>query len=331
MAPGDTAIPNSVAVIGAGLAGLAAARELHVAGRAVTVFDKGRGVGGRLSVRRSAGHAFDHGAQYFTVRSQRFGEQVEAWRAAGDVAEWTGRIVACEAGTWRDSAAKTRYVGVPGMNQLAKSLAASVDISCQMRVTQLVATSGGWRLLAEGDVELGSFAGVVVALPAPQAAELLPVETPLREAVAACGMTPCWAVLLGFDEPVPADFAGAFVNGGPLAWIARNNAKPGRGPAESWVLHATPEWSAARVEAAPADVTAALRTAFSELLAGVPEPTHSDAHRWRYAQPPAPLEAGCLVDLPRRLVVCGDWCEGARVEGAYLSGVAAADVAVSWT
>ena len=57
-----------VAVIGAGMAGLAAARTLAAAGHAVQVFDKGRGIGGRLSTRRTDYGAFDHGAQYATVR-----------------------------------------------------------------------------------------------------------------------------------------------------------------------------------------------------------------------------------------------------------------------
>ena len=43
----------AVAVIGAGLAGAACARGLQAAGVQVTVFDKSRGVGGRLATRRA--------------------------------------------------------------------------------------------------------------------------------------------------------------------------------------------------------------------------------------------------------------------------------------
>ena len=83
-----------VAVVGAGIAGLAAARALRAAGHSVIVFDKGRGPGGRASSRRAEPFAFDHGAQYFTVRDPRFQTVVDALRDRGVVAPWTGRIVA---------------------------------------------------------------------------------------------------------------------------------------------------------------------------------------------------------------------------------------------
>ena len=82
-----------VAVIGAGLAGLHAARRLHDAGAEVRVFDKARGSGGRMSTRRTDFGAFDHGAQYFTARDPRFRAQVEKWVASGAAAPWPGKVV----------------------------------------------------------------------------------------------------------------------------------------------------------------------------------------------------------------------------------------------
>ena len=62
----DASVP-AVAVIGAGISGLFAARTLADRGLNVKVFDKGRGLGGRMSTRRVDGKScFDHGAQYFT-------------------------------------------------------------------------------------------------------------------------------------------------------------------------------------------------------------------------------------------------------------------------
>jgi len=92
-----------VAVIGAGIAGLTAARTLREQGYDVLVVDKARSVGGRTAVRRHHPFEFDHGAQYFTVRDERFARQVRAWQAAGLVAIWSGRIGSLERGTWRDS------------------------------------------------------------------------------------------------------------------------------------------------------------------------------------------------------------------------------------
>jgi predicted NAD/FAD-dependent oxidoreductase len=61
-------------------------------------------------------------------------------------------------------------------------------------------------------------------------------------------------------------------------------------------------------------------------VTGLPavNPSHIDARRWRYALPPEPLEDRCLFDPATGLGACGDWCSGQRVEGAFLSGAAAA-------
>jgi predicted NAD/FAD-dependent oxidoreductase len=131
--------------------------------------------------------------------------------------------------------------------------------------------------------------------------------------------------MLGFDRPLATAFDGAFVHDSPLSWIARNNSKPGRGPAESWVLHAGPAWSGAHLDDSPEAIASTLTGEFEQLVGlGALRPVHTDAHRWRYALPPDPLAAGALWDAENRLAVCGDWCRGARIEGAVLSGIAAA-------
>ena len=315
-----------VAVVGAGLAGLSAARALHDAGHEVTIFDKARGPGGRTSLRRGEPYAFDHGAQYFTARDPRFVRQVDQWVETGIVAPWEPRLVALESGRTQPVGSDTRrFVGVPGMNAMAKSLAA--DLTCRqgVRVTEIARSGAGFELQAEGGEQLGRFGRVVLALPAEQAAELCP-SAALTDRASRVAMTPCWALLVGLDAPLDLDFDGAFVNSGALSWIARNCTKPGRPSAEAWVLHAGPEWSAAHWDAAPESVSAALLAAFQEATGRkLPAPAHLDHHRWRYSLAEPALTEEFLADpgCPG-LVLAGDWLAGSRVEGAVLSGQAAA-------
>ena len=123
-----------------------------------------------------------------------------------------------------------------------------------------------------------------------------------------------------------APFDGAFVSSSPIGWIARNRSKPQRGLAETWVLHAAGGWSASHLNDDAAAVAAFLLNAFADLVrAPLPRPIHLSAHRWRHACADPPLNVGALVDADRRLVVCGDWCAGSRVEAAFTSGHAAAE------
>jgi renalase len=334
--PPQSEEPLAVAVVGAGLAGLMAARTLADHGHHVTVFDKSRRPGGRTAIRRADPFAFDHGAQYFTVRDPRVRRYVDAWIDAGIVAEWTGRIVALEDGkatahnsTTRDST--TRYVGVPGMNAVARHLADGLHLVAHTQITSLARVgssaegSPGWRLTADSGADWTGFDELVVALPSAQAGDLLATAGIEDAQIRECALAPCWAVLLGFDQSLDVPFDGAFVGSGPLSWIARNNSKPGRPPAESWVLHAGPDWSTEYLEAERETVIADLLAAFESAtgLANL-NPPHRDAHRWRYALPPKPLTTGCLADPTAHWTICGDWCQGARIEGALLSGQAAA-------
>jgi len=184
----------SVAVIGGGMAGLTCARTLlaHPEHRfAVQVFDKGREPGGRTATQQRDGYQFDAGAQYFTVHDPRFRRAVDAWRAAGLVAEWNGRLCVLENGTMSASEKKTRYVGVPGMSAVARHLASSCRVLRNTQVTHVHREGEHWRLLADKGTELGCYDVVVVAVPAPQAMAFLGEAPRLATQVAAVKIVGC--------------------------------------------------------------------------------------------------------------------------------------------
>jgi predicted NAD/FAD-dependent oxidoreductase len=316
-----------VGIIGAGMAGLAAARTLGELGHDAIVFDKGRGPGGRSTSRRAAPFAFDHGAQYFTACNPLFRCSLTTWLKEGVVVPWQGHLVtlcAGEIGPLRG--ATERFVGTPGMNAIAKHLARGVEVHCSSPVATIERKSGGWELTREDGADLGRFDQLVITAPPPQAAALIGDGSPLGRCAAEIVMRPCWAVLLGLAEPYSVPFDGAFCEGSALSWIARDSSKPGRPAAEAWVLHASAEWSEGHLGEDP-ELVAEFCAAELERLTGVPLPyrVHREAHRWGHARPQAKLEEGVLVDPEQGLILAGDAYRGGRIEGAYMSGVTAAD------
>jgi predicted NAD/FAD-dependent oxidoreductase len=316
----------SVAVVGAGISGLVAARQLQDTGYDVRVFDKARGPGGRMSTRRQDGYEFDHGAQYFTVRDESFREAVGHWRDRGMVEVWPGRIVKLADGNVQvEHEPVERFVAVPRMNALCHDLSGSLTVEFNSPVSRILRAEGAWALSLEDGRQLGHFNLVIVTTPPAQLAPLLAEAPNLAKGVAPAEMLPCWAVMVVFERGLEIEWDGAFVSGSCLSWVARNSSKPGRTGGESWVLHASPEWSEAHIEANPIGVGDELITAFFEET-GVrrPESVLRSVHRWRYAKTRTPLAAEYLYDVELGLGVCGDWCRGDRVEDAFLSGLALA-------
>ncbi len=334
----------NIAVIGAGMAGLTAARALQERGHSVAVLEKARRPGGRISTRRVtiedpthpslATLAFDDGAQYFTARDPRFEREVEAWQRARVVQVWHGTLAAFDS-EGRDPVddETMRWVGVPGMDDLTRHLARGLDVTCGRTVTSVDPDGSGgagarrWRLATKDGDAPGPFDAVVLAVPAPDAVPLL-VHTPeLAAAAAAVTMHPCWSTTVAFDARVPSAFDGAFVSASPLGWIARDRSKPKRGLAETWVLHAAASWSRAHAGDRADTVGPFLLNAFADLIRGpVPRPVHLGTRRWRDAAADVPLTRGALIDRAARIVVCGDWCLGTRIESACMSGLLAAEL-----
>lgn len=321
-----TASPFKVAILGAGVAGLRCAQILRDVGLSVTAFDKGRGLGGRVATRRvDSNLAFDHGAQYFTASSPSFLAQTQSWTSRGVAQEWLGKIVKLSGAGVADTTPRHRYVGTPGMSALGTDLAKEIAVLRETQVKRVTRNDAAWTLLDQAGKTHGPFDILVMTLPAAQSADLLK-DHPLGRQAAGVSMSPCWAVLAGFSERVDLPWDGAFVEGSPISWLARNSSKPGRptGP-DCWVIHAGPEFSLANLEQPAESIAQTLLEEFSR-SAGLrlPPRVHLSAHRWRHSQASSNVESLCLFDADARLALCGDWLAGGKIEGAYLSGESAA-------
>ena len=140
-------------------------------------------------------------------------------------------------------------------------------------------------------------------------------------------MTPCWAAMISFSNPITDDWVGAFLHNSFLSWAARNSTKPGRSTnTENLVIHASAEWTTKHWDRPANEIAEAMLTEFWNVT-GLAEktPTHMAAHRWKYAIPVEQTETGCYFDPSSAIVACGDWANGSRVEGAFLSGMSAAE------
>jgi len=326
----------SVLVLGGGLSGLSAAKHLHAAGVEVTVVDKGRGIGGRLATRRGDDdRRFDHGAQYFTVRSPEFAAEVETWKHAGIAAIWADDFPAVAARAPGRNETYPRWCGTEGMAGIGKFLAKDYRVVSNTMIETLTATEQSWIAEAE-DGRTFTADDVVVTFPVPQMLSLVDVsriklESDLRKKLEAVRYAPCLAVLVSLAEPakVPKP-GGLFCGPEPIAWIADQQAKGISGKPAA-ILHAGPIFSDEHYRDATEDVIRELLGAAKPYLGDIEQ---AELHRWKYSLPTVVYPertAEHVAAFGRRLLFAGDAFGGPRVEGAYLSGRAAASALLGLT
>lgn len=312
-----------IAIIGSGISGLSAAHFLKTHAQ-ITLFEKSRGSSGRAATRRADPFAFDHGAQYFTVRTKPFQEFIQPLLDNGTIARWNPRYVKMEGPRiverrhWAED--EPRYVGVPGMNQIGKYLAQGLEIRLERKIVSLQHT-GKWELTDHlGQVHPG-FDWVISTVPAPQALSLLPPSFLHYRDIEAIKMRACFALMLGFEKPLPMEFEAANITKSNLNWIAMNSHKPNRPEPFTLVAHSTEEYAEAHLYDDHPTVMKQLVAETARILGhGLGSIKHKGLHGWHHANNADRKQNGAIwIDPGQNLAACGDWCFGGRIEGAFTS------------
>lgn len=331
--PPETHPDSQVLIIGAGLSGLAAARALAQAGYPSRIIDKGRSVGGRLATRRIADGLADHGAQFFTARSEVWKHQVAQWQSDDLVTVWSNgfsdghRQVESFDG-------HPRYITRGGMNALARRLAADAgelaSFHLETRIVSVEPLDTGWRAVAESGTRWTGPA-LLLTPPVPQSLALLGASTgrlssAQRDALSQIVYAPCVAGLYVITGETRLPHPGALQRpDADVTWIADNQRKGISPAARVITLHAGARLSQSLWDQSEASALQILSAELSPWLDPAATIHQAQLKRWRYAQPIVTVPERCLLasGLPP-LVFAGDAFGESRVEGAYLSGLAAA-------
>jgi len=320
----------TIAIIGAGISALSAARELRENGKVVKLFEKSRGVGGRMSTRYADQWEFDHGAQYFTIQDESFRANIDQAMHSGVVAPWSSRGLYLHQGVVSADRGRARYVGTPRMNSLPKFWAQDLDIHLGRRVSRVERGGTGLTLsqgitlhFEDGTIESG-FEGVISTLPPEQAKAILPADVSALKPLSMAQMHACFTLMIGLSTPLDLGWETLRVKSLPIDWIAINSAKPSRRQdCGTLLVTGEPHWSDKHVEADRDWIKNVMLSAASSLTGlSLQTAPHQVLHRWLYASNKTSPDKAYIGEGD--IILCGDWCQGGRVEGAWLSGRAAA-------
>jgi renalase len=301
---------DPVLVVGGGISGISAARELQRAGRSVIVCDRGRRLGGRMASPTVEGRPVDIGASYFTVSDPAFTAVVEDWRYRGLAREWTETFAVHGNPEKSSTAGPMRWAAPRGLRSLVEDLATGLEVRSAATVERVDP-----GLVVAGQ----SYAAVVLAMPDPQARRLL--DPAYARAVEALDdpYEPVLALTATWLERAWADLDGAFIQGDPvLGWLADDGRRRGD-DAPVLVAHSTTEFAADHLDN-PDAAQQPMIDALQQQLAISTAPAYARVHRWSFARPTTQRNAPYLLG-DDGLGACGDgWHGKSRVEGAYLSG-----------
>nr|XP_016454210.1 PREDICTED: renalase-like [Nicotiana tabacum] len=358
-----TSVAAKVAVIGSGISGAVCASTLAKNGISVTLFESARGPGGRMSQRRENAEDgrelyFDHGAPYFTASNPDVLRLISEWQSRGVVAEWKEKFATFDFASKQfldieEESSDKKYVGVPGMNSICKSLCQEPGVQSRFGVgvgrLEWLENDDSWSLIGLDGESLGFFKGVVTSdkstfspkftkvtgKPMPIDMGKFP-EIPLK--MTEIPVSPRFALMLAFEEPLSEiPIRGfSFKNSEVLRWAHCDSSKPGRSHnSECWVLHSTAEYARDVIaktglqKPSSATLTKVAEDLFQEFQStklNIPQAFFKKAHRWGSAFPATSIagDEKCLWDAKKRLAICGDFCVSPNVEGAIVSGLAAA-------
>jgi len=319
-----------IAIIGAGLSGVSLATFLRPVAE-VRLFEKSRGVSGRMSTRREGDLYFDHGAQFFTAKSQAFNTFLEPLIQNNIVQTWQPNLAYFDKNnlTTGPSWSTPHYVGCPGMNAICKTLihqqVSQNAVSLNITIKQLKQRHNRWWLFDSAKAEYGPFDWVISTIPQPQLLALFDDAQIDQQQLINYHMSGCYSVMIGFQEPLHLSWQAAIIENSPIQWISVNSSKPMRQSPFCLVAQTSNDWAEQHIESDPGAVLSLLVDPLYEFIGrNIESASHCKIHKWRYAnrrhrQKNTSPENTYWIDHTQRVAACGDWFSDGRVEAAFLS------------
>jgi renalase len=311
---------KKIAIIGAGLSGLVLGKYLSKKAD-VSIFEKARGVGGRMSTRYVDSFIFDHGAQCWTAKTKLF-QHFLAPLMDSVVAGWKGSIITLEKGSLaiKNISESNYLVATPHMNSLCKHLALDLNIETQCEVTNIKSNKDNkWHVMSRSDRDLGVYDVVISTAPAPQTLNLFSHYIPEDHIIRKAKFDSCFCLMIGINKPWDRDWIAADVRHSPIQWISVNSTKPGRRhDVTCLVVHSEAAWTEANLYRDIQEVEAFLLKELSALITlDITNISYISTHRWLYSRLKSFCNSTAYIDFNLGLCATGDWCVTSNIEDIW--------------
>tara|TARA_B100000242_G_scaffold215077_1_gene156825 strand:- start:235 stop:1221 length:987 start_codon:yes stop_codon:yes gene_type:complete len=314
---------KNIAVIGAGLAGTTIALKINKKFD-VKVFEKSRGVGGRMSTRQETPFFFDHGAQFFKIKTSDFKNFLSELFSQQIIQPWSFRLAYFD----RQNLSKIKlikhedkfYVGVPNMDSIIKYLSKNCNVILNTKIERIIKENDKWNLYDQNKKLYGSYDWVVLSLPSQQSLKLITEKVSFYPLIERIKMKGCFSLMVGMSKSLNLDYDAALIKNEDLAWFAVNNSKPSRMNNYCLLINSSYDYASKNINTSKDKVLKHLLNISSKFINyNLSKSNMIKIHEWRYVEAKCSPKENYFIDYKEKIAVCGDWFINSRVEGAFLS------------
>ena len=314
---------KNVAVIGAGITGITLANLLQKKVK-LTVFEKSRGVGGRMATRRAEPYQFNHGAQYFKIENEEFKgflsplmeNKIVKPLEANHVEILNKKVI-----KRLKTDNKKYYTAKTKMNSIVKYLLNNnffIKLSCKIEKT--IKEQGKWFIIDNERVSYGPYDWLLITIPPYQAIEILSNNFKFLNTMKENKMRSCYSLMLGFDKIKEFNFDTALFLEADVQWLSIRKKILGDKEYFNLLINSSYNFAEQNINCSKNKISDYLIEQISDILkCELNNYKHKALHFWKYAMSEKNNNLGSLLDENLKVIVCGDWCMNGKVEGGFLS------------
>ena len=314
---------KKIAVIGAGLAGITFASIMKDKFN-VKIFEKSRGIGGRMSTRKETPFIFDHGTQFFKIKTTECKEFFSQLFTQEIIQPWSFKLAYFEGNHLREikiiKNADKFYVGVPNMDSILKYISRDCNVILNTKIEKIKRKNEKWELYDQNKQSCGIYDWVILTLPAEQSLDLISHKTSFYPYVKKIKMKGCYSLMVGMNKSLQLGFDAAFIENKDIAWLALNNSKPSRTKNHCLLVNSSYDYATKNIDTPKDKVLEHLLNISCNLINyDLFKSSFIKIHQWRYVEAECSPKENYFIDYENKIAVCGDWLINSRVEGAFLS------------
>ena len=319
---------KNIAIIGSGISGLSFAK-IFKKKVSIEIFEKSRGVGGRMATRRAYPYKFNHGAQYFKIKNSNFGDFLKPLINNKIIRPWNANYVeiknkvVIKREKWNYDT--KHYVGYPKMSSVAKFISKDSVIKFSCKIVRIYKKSDGWYLYDSDKIFYGPYDWIVCTMPPKQAIELLPLNFKYFDIIKNIKMRSCFSLMLGFNKNKEIKYDAALFKEDDLQWVSSNKTYENNNSFTNILINSSYDFAEKNIDSSINTISNYLVQKASENTnVDLTDFKHKALHFWRYAMSDNRNKFGSFIDEELKIIVCGDWCINGNVESAFLSAKNAA-------